>query len=40
LTATDVLVLVPWLIFGVGLAVICWRLLSSRTACRRRRDGR
>jgi hypothetical protein len=40
LTATDVLVLVPWLIFGAGLAVIGWRLLSSRTAGRRRRGGR
>jgi hypothetical protein len=39
LTATDLLVLVPWLIFGAGLAVIGCRVLSSRAACRRRRRG-
>jgi hypothetical protein len=40
LTTTNLLVLIPWLIFGAGLAAIGWRLLSSRTACRRRRGGR
>jgi hypothetical protein len=39
-TAADLLVLVPWLLFAAGLAVIGWRLLASRWARRRRRDGR
>jgi hypothetical protein len=39
-TAADLLVLAPWLIFGAGLAVICYRLLSRRGAHRRRRHGR
>jgi hypothetical protein len=39
-TAADLLVLVPWLIFAAGLTVIGWRLLVSRQACRRRRDCR
>jgi hypothetical protein len=30
LTAGDLLVLAPWLIFGAGLAVIGWRVLMSR----------
>jgi hypothetical protein len=34
------LVLIPWLIFGVGLAVIGYRLLRCRAACRRCRGGR
>jgi hypothetical protein len=38
LTAADLLVLVPWLIFAAGLAVIGLRLLLSRRAARRRRD--
>ena len=40
LTSADLLVLVPWLIFGVGLAVIGCRVRSSRTTRRRRRDHR
>jgi hypothetical protein len=37
----NLLVLTPWLIFGAGLAVICYRLLSRRTFTRRhRRDDR
>jgi len=32
--------LVPWLIFGGCLAVIGYRLLSSRAASRRSRGGR
>jgi len=36
MTAADLLVLVPWLVFAAGLAVIGWRLLVVR---RRRRDG-
>ena len=40
-TAADLLVLAPWLIFGAALAVICYRLLTRRGASRRnRRDGR
>jgi hypothetical protein len=39
LTAADLLVLVPWLIFGAGLAVIGCRVLSSRAACRVMRPG-
>ena len=40
MTAADLLVLLPWLIFGAGVAVIGCRLLSSRAACRRRRNSR
>jgi hypothetical protein len=40
LTSADLLVLVPWLIFGVGLAVICYRLLRRRAARRRGRGSR
>jgi hypothetical protein len=40
LTAADLLVLVPWLIFAAGLAVIGWRLLVSRGICPRRRNRR
>jgi len=40
LTTTDFLVLVPWLIFGAGLAVVGWRVLRSRTASRRKRGRR
>jgi hypothetical protein len=37
----DLLVLTPWLIFGVGLAAIGFRLLSQRGTTRRhRRDTR
>jgi hypothetical protein len=36
-TDADLLVLVPWLVFAVGLAVIGWRLLVLR---RRRHDRR
>ena len=28
MTAADLLVLAPWLIFGAGLAAICYRLLA------------
>jgi hypothetical protein len=39
-TAADLLVLAPWLIFGAALAAICYRLLIRRGASRRRRrDG-
>jgi hypothetical protein len=30
LTAADLLVLVPWLVFAVAVAAITWRLLVSR----------
>jgi hypothetical protein len=33
----DLLVLVPWLLFGAGLAVVCYRLLSRRRAGHRQR---
>jgi hypothetical protein len=37
----NLLVLAPWIIFGAGLAVICYRLLSRRSVNRRhRRDDR
>jgi hypothetical protein len=37
----NLLVLAPWLIFGAGLAVICYRLLSRRASSHRhRRDDR
>jgi hypothetical protein len=40
-TAADLLVLAPWLIFGAALAAICYRLLARRRASRRHhRDGR
>jgi hypothetical protein len=40
-TAANLLVLAPWLIFGGGLAAICYRLLTHRGASRRdRRDSR
>ena len=38
-TAADLLVLAPWLIFGAGLAAICYRLLARRCATRRHRRG-
>ncbi|HUY45789.1 MAG TPA: hypothetical protein VMV92_08700 [Streptosporangiaceae bacterium] len=40
MTSADLLVLVPWLIFGAGLAVIGCRVRSSRTTRGRRRDHR
>jgi membrane protein required for beta-lactamase induction len=40
-TAADLLVLAPWLIFGAGIAAICYRLLARRRASRRHhRDSR
>lgn len=40
LTAADLLVLLPWLVFAAGLAVIGWRLLASHRARARRSDRR
>jgi hypothetical protein len=37
-TAADLLVLVPWLVFLSGLAAITWRLAISRGLRRHRRD--
>jgi hypothetical protein len=39
LTATDLIVLVPWLVFAAAVAVIGWRLLVSRRAGHRRWAG-
>jgi hypothetical protein len=40
-TAADLLVLAPWLIFGAGLAAICYRLLTRCAASHwHRRGGR
>jgi len=39
-TAADLLVLAPWLIFGAALGVICYRLFARRRASRRHRDSR
>lgn len=36
MTGADLLVLAPWIIFGAGLAAICHRLLSLRSASHRR----
>jgi hypothetical protein len=30
MTGTDLIVLAPWIVFGVGLAAICILLLRSR----------
>ena len=32
MTGTDLIVLAPWIVFAVGLAVICLVLLRSRRA--------
>ena len=40
-TVADLLVLAPWVIFGAGLAVICYRLLRRCGASHRhQRDSR
>jgi len=39
-TGADLLVLVPWLIFGAGMAVIGYRLLSRGMSRQRRRHSR
>jgi hypothetical protein len=40
-TVADLLVVVPWVIFGAGLAVICYRLYSRCGASHRhQRDSR
>jgi hypothetical protein len=40
LTTADLLVLVPWLIFGTGLAIGCRLLGRHRAAARRNRGSR
>ena len=41
MTVADLLVLAPWVIFGAGLAVICYRLLRRCNACHgHQRDSR
>ena len=40
-TVADLLVVAPWVIFGAGLAVICYRLLRRCNACHgHQRDSR
>jgi hypothetical protein len=39
-TAIDLLVFGPWLIFGVGTAVIVYRLLRGRGTAKHRRHSR
>ena len=40
MTAANLLVLLPWLVFAVGVAAIGWRLLVSRRGGGHRRDRR
>ncbi|MGE5288650.1 MAG: hypothetical protein ACM3ML_15920 [Micromonosporaceae bacterium] len=40
MTGANLLVLAPWLVFGTGLGVICYRLVSRRSTSHRRRDRR
>lgn len=37
MSADDLIVAVPWLVFAVGVAVIIWRLAASRGLRRERR---
>jgi hypothetical protein len=39
MTAGDVLLLIPWLVFGAAIAVIAYRLLSRRGTTRHHRRG-
>ena len=39
MTGNDLIVLVPWVVFGAATAIICARLLTSRSP-RRRGKGR
>ena len=40
MTGSDLIVLAPWLVFAVGLAVVCLLLLRSTRASRSRRSFR
>lgn len=39
MTVNHLLLLAPWLIFAVGLAAVCGRLLALRSSARRNRRG-
>jgi hypothetical protein len=39
MSADDLIVAVPWLVFAAGLAVIGWRLAAGRGSRRERRPG-
>jgi hypothetical protein len=39
MSADDLIVAVPWLVFAAGLAVIGWRLAAGRGLRRKRRPG-
>jgi hypothetical protein len=39
MSADDLVVAVPWLVFAAGLAVIGWRLAAGRGSRRERRPG-
>jgi hypothetical protein len=39
MSADDLIVAVPWLVFAAGLAVIGWRLAAGRRLRRERRPG-
>jgi hypothetical protein len=39
MSADDLIVAVPWLVFAAGLAVIGWRLAAGRGPRRERRPG-
>jgi hypothetical protein len=39
MSADDLIVAVPWLVFAAGLAVIGWRLAAGRGLRRERRPG-
>ncbi len=36
MTGSDVIVAIPWMIFGIGLLVLCILLLRSRRGSRQR----
>ena len=40
MTSGDLIVLVPWVIFGVAMAAICYLLLTRRQRSRRMRRAR
>jgi hypothetical protein len=40
MTGSDLIVLAPWIIFGICLVVLCVRLLSARRSASRSAPGR
>jgi hypothetical protein len=40
MTASDLIVLAPWIIFAIGLLVLCTRLLRARRTAPRSRSAR